>query len=45
MTQPFVSQLRSRPKALQLGEPGAPRISVRVEVPEVWDVVLVETPD
>ena len=46
MTIPFVGQLRSRRDVLQLVEPGAPAISVRVEMPEVWDTVrAVVSPD
>lgn len=46
MTEPFVTQLRSRPDALELASPGDPAITVRVEVPEVWDVVRVHaSPD
>jgi hypothetical protein len=39
MTAPFVTQLRARGGALQLAAPGAASITVRVEMPEVWDVV------
>ncbi len=39
MTQPFVTQLRARGVALQLAPAGAPSITVRVEMPEVWDTV------
>ena len=43
--QPFTANLRSRPGVeIRLGEPGAKTITVRVEVPEVWDVVRIETP-
>ena len=46
MTIPFVQQLRSRRDPLQLAAPGAPTISVRVEMPEVWDTVrAVVSPD
>jgi hypothetical protein len=46
MTIPFVGQLRSRRDVLQLVEPGAAAISVRVEMPEVWDTVrAVVSPD
>jgi hypothetical protein len=38
---PLVSRLRSRPGAIRIGE-GAQVVSVRVQVPEVWDVVRVE---
>ena len=44
MTAPFVSQLRSRPGVLRIGADGQPRITLRVQMPEVWDVVRVETP-
>lgn len=44
MTAPFVAQLRSRPGILRLGDDGERRITVRVEMPEVWDTVRVETP-
>jgi len=44
MTAPFVSQLRVRPGVLRLGENGQPRISVRVQMPEVWDTVRVDAP-
>ena len=39
MTAPFVTQLRARGAALQLAAAGAPTITVRVEMPEVWDTV------
>ena len=39
MTEPFVSQLRARGDALQLAGDAANAITVRVEVPEVWDTV------
>jgi hypothetical protein len=42
---PFTATLRSRPGAtIRLGEPGEPVISLRVQIPEVWDVVRIETP-
>jgi len=44
MTAPFVSQLRARRGIIQLGADGQPRISLRVQIPEIWDVVVVETP-
>lgn len=44
MTAPFVSQLRSRPGVLRLGADGQPRITVRVQMLEAWDVLRVETP-
>lgn len=47
MSRAFVSQLRRRPVALRLGpvEVGAEAIGVRVEMPEVWDAVLIEAPE
>ena len=39
--RPFVSELRTRDGALRIGN-GAPSMTVRVEAPEVWDVVIVE---
>lgn len=42
---PFTATLRSRPgTVIQLGEPGEPIITLRVQIPEVWDAVRVETP-
>ena len=42
---PFVSTLRARPDAIVLGAADAPdAITVRVQMPEVWDVVRVVTP-
>lgn len=41
---PFVVSLRARPNAISIGSERQPRISIRVEVPEVWDVVRVDTP-
>ena len=41
---PFVAQLRARPETIRLGTPGAPVITVRVQVPEVWDTVRVDAP-
>jgi hypothetical protein len=46
MKSPFVTQLRARGDALQLASAGAPSITVRVEMPEVWDTVkAVVSPD
>ena len=39
MTEPFVAQLRTRGDTLELASPGGPAITVRVEMPEVWDTV------
>ena len=41
MTMPFVTQLRTRGDAVQLAAPGTPAITVRVEMPEVWDTIKV----
>ncbi len=46
MTAPFVATVRARPDIIRLGAPGGGEstISVRVEVPDVWDVVRIDTP-
>jgi hypothetical protein len=44
MTEPFTAQLRSRPGVLRLGTENEPVITVRVQVPEVWDTIRVEAP-
>lgn len=41
---PFVAQLRSRPGELRLDSGTAPAITLRVQVPEVWDTVRVVVP-
>jgi hypothetical protein len=41
MTTPFVAGLRSRKTTIQLSPAGASTITVRVEMPEVWDVVRI----
>ena len=44
--EPFVAQLRTRGDTIELAAPGGPAITVRVEMPEVWDVVKVHaSPD
>ena len=44
--EPFVNQLRTRGDMIELASPGGPAITVRVEMPEVWDVVRVHaSPD
>ena len=46
MTEPFVAQLRTRGDIIELASPGGPAITVRVEMPEVWDAVRVHaSPD
>jgi hypothetical protein len=42
--EPFVAALRSQPTVIRLVGPGQPYVTLRVEVPEVWDVVRVEAP-
>lgn len=44
MTAPPVIEFRSRPGAVRLGSAGEPVLTIRVEVPEVWDVVRVDAP-
>ena len=39
---PFVTQLRARGDTLQLAPEGAATITVRVEMPEVWDTIRAE---
>ncbi|MEO7084551.1 MAG: hypothetical protein ABI442_00725 [Gemmatimonadaceae bacterium] len=41
MSAPFVTALRSRKTTLHVGTPGAGAITIRVEMPEVWDVVAI----
>ncbi len=41
-SEPFVSQLRARAEGIVIDGPDA--ITVRVQVPEVWDVVRVTLP-
>ena len=41
---PFVAQLRARPEAIRLGTAGEPVITVRVQVPEIWDTVRIDAP-
>ena len=40
--EPFVATLRSQPTPIVLGDAGQPRMTIRVQVPEVWDVVRIE---
>ena len=39
MSAPFVAQLRARGDTLRVAHSGGPTITVRVEMPEVWDTV------
>jgi hypothetical protein len=41
MSTPFVTELRARRAAIRLAPEDAPSITIRVEMPEVWDVVKV----
>jgi hypothetical protein len=41
MTERFVSQLRARPSTIRLVPPTAQGLTIRVEVPEVWDAVRI----
>jgi hypothetical protein len=42
--EPFVATLRSRPTIVRIGTGAEPHITIRVQVPEVWDVVRIEAP-
>lgn len=42
MTAPFAASLRAQPTTLYVGARDGVRWRVRVEVPEVWDVVRVD---
>lgn len=39
MSAPFVTTLRARPSTIRLTPDGGTEITIRVEMPEVWDVV------
>jgi hypothetical protein len=41
MSTPFVTKLRSRSSAIHLAPEGMESITIRVEMPEVWDVVAI----
>lgn len=41
MSAPFVTTLRSRKEVIRLAPEGAGAITIRVEMPEVWDVVAI----
>ena len=43
MTTPFVAELRARRETLHVGARDGRAITLRVEVPELWDVVRVAT--
>jgi hypothetical protein len=42
MTAPFVTTLRSRKRTLRLAPQGQKGITIRFEMPDVWDVVRIE---
>ncbi|HJU66371.1 MAG TPA: hypothetical protein VJ596_11865 [Gemmatimonadaceae bacterium] len=42
MSASFVAGLRSRREVLRLARPGEETISIRVQLPDVWDVVRLE---
>jgi hypothetical protein len=42
--EPFVATLRSQPSVIRLATEGQPHMTLRVEMPAVWDVVRVEAP-
>jgi hypothetical protein len=44
MSVPFTAQLRSRPEVIRLGTGSEPVITIRVQVPEVWDTVRIDAP-
>ena len=41
MSAPFVTELRSRRQTLHVGPQDGEAITIRVEMPEVWDVVAI----
>ena len=46
MSEPFVAQLRTRGDVIELAPGNASAITIRVQMPEVWDVVRVHaSPD
>jgi hypothetical protein len=42
MSAPFVTNLRSRRATIQLAPAGEQAITIRVEMPEIWDVVRIQ---
>ncbi|MGQ0646936.1 MAG: EsaB/YukD family protein [Gemmatimonadaceae bacterium] len=44
MSASFTASLRSRPAAIRLGTGNEPLITLRVQIPEVWDTVRLELP-
>ena len=44
--EPFVAQLRTRGETIELASPSGPAITVRVQMPEVWNAVALHaSPD
>ena len=43
MTTPFVASLRARPETIRLADGVQPTITLRVQMPDVWDAVRIET--
>jgi hypothetical protein len=43
VSEPFVAGLRARAETLRLASAGENAITIRVEMPEVWDVVRIAT--
>jgi len=41
---PFVTALRSRPGIVRVGGDGGPRLTVRVELPELWETIAFDVP-
>jgi hypothetical protein len=44
MTTPFVASIRTRRDVIRLGAPGAPTITIRVQLADVWDAVRIDAP-
>ncbi|MBK6489870.1 MAG: hypothetical protein IPF98_24115 [Gemmatimonadetes bacterium] len=44
MSMPFTASLRSRSDGLRLGTGNEPVITLRVQVPDVWDTIRIEAP-
>jgi hypothetical protein len=42
MSVPFPASLRARKETIRLAPDGVPAITIRVEMPDVWDVVRIE---
>ncbi len=43
MSAPFVTQLRTRGDVIRMPTAGASSITIRVELPEIWDTVRIAT--